>query len=333
MQQKRKSLYDIIRQNKQGGSNVMRKQKNKKCSAHERDGKKLFWMALPFVVFIFVFSYLPLWGWSFAFVNYRPGKSIFECEWVGLKNFTTLFLQPVMRNRLIEVIRNTLGMQLINYLLMPLPMFFAVFLNELNSKKFRKFVQTVTTLPNFISWVIIYSLAYGMLAVDTGFVNNVLKNLGVIDHGISFLTSSDHVWLKMALLHLWKSLGWNAIVYLAAIAGLDHEILEAAEVDGAGRMSRIWHIILPQLIPTFFVLLVMSIGNFLNTGMEQQQLFSNAMTKPYIETLDLYVYNMGIGSGLISYSTAVGMMKSVISIILFAGANWFSKLVRGTSAF
>lgn len=307
--------------------------KNGYKSVYERDGRKLFWMALPFVIFVFVFSYLPLWGWSFAFVNYKPGRNLLDCDWVGLRNFTTLFMQPVMRNRLMEVIRNTLGMQLINYLLMPVPMFFAIFLNELRSVKFRKFVQTVTTLPNFISWVIVYSLVYGMLAVDTGFVNNILKELGIIETGISFLTDSNHVWLKMALLQLWKSLGWNAIVYMAAIAGIDHEILEAAEVDGAGRMRRIWHIILPQLIPTFFVLLIMSIGNFLNTGMEQHQLFSNAMTKPYIESLDLYVYNMGIGSGLISYSTAVGMMKSVISLVLFAGANWLSKIVRGTSAF
>ena len=122
-------------------------------------------------------------------------------------------------------------------------------------------------------------------------------------------------------------------MYLAAIAGIDHEVLEAAEVDGAGRMRRIWHIILPQLIPTFFVLLIMSIGNFLNTGMEQFKVFSNAMNKPYIETLDLYVYNLGIGSGLISYSTAVGIMKSVVAVILFSGANLLSKKVRGESMF
>ena len=312
---------------------VKQKDNSKLRSQLDRDGWKLFWMTLPFVVFIFIFHYLPLWGWSFAFVNYKPGRSLLKSDWVGLQNFTTLFLQPVMRTRLLEVIRNTLGLQLINYLLMPLPMLFAVFLNELGSPKFRKFVQTVTTLPNFISWVIVYSLAYGMLAVDTGFINNVLKNLGLIEKGIPFLTSSSNVWLKMALLQLWKSLGWNAIIYLAAISGIDHEIMEAAQVDGAGRMKKIWHIVIPQLIPTFFVLLIMSIGNFLNTGMEQQQLFSNAMNKPYIETLDLYVYNMGIGSGLISYSTAVGMMKSVVSLILFAGANALSKVVRGTSAF
>lgn len=120
---------------------------------------------------------------------------------------------------------------------------------------------------------------------------------------------------------------------MAAIAGIDHEVLEAAEVDGAGRMRRIWHIVLPQLIPTFFVLLIMSIGNFLNSGMEQYKVFANAMNKPYIETLDLYVYNLGIGSGLISYSTAVGIMKSVVAVILFASANLLSKKVRGESMF
>ena len=299
----------------------------------ERDGKKLFWMALPFMVFIFVFSYMPLWGWSFAFFQYKPGRSLFDCNFVGLTNFTKLFLQPVMRNRLFEVLRNTLGIQLISYILMPLPMFFAVFLNEMRSQRFRKLVQTITTLPNFISWIIIYSLAYAMFAVDTGFINNLLRAMGVIEKPIAFLNSDDNVWLTMNLYGLWKSLGWNAIVYLAAIAGIDHEVLEAAEVDGAGRMRRIWHIVLPQLIPTFFVLLIMSIGNFLNSGMEQYKVFANAMNKPYIETLDLYVYNLGIGSGLISYSTAVGIMKSVVAVILFASANFLSKKVRGESMF
>ena len=299
----------------------------------DRDGWKLFWMAMPFVAFIFVFHYMPLWGWSFAFFQYKPGKALLDCNFVGWSNFTKLFLQPVMRNRLFEVLRNTLGIHLIGYLFMPLPMFFAVFLNEMRSQRYRKMVQTITTLPNFISWIIIYSLAYGMFAVDTGFINNALEAMGLIEKPIAFLNSDDNVWLTMNLYSIWKNLGWNAIVYLAAIAGIDHEVLEAAEVDGAGRMRRIWHIVLPQLIPTFFVLLIMSIGNFLNTGMEQFKVFSNAMNKPYIETLDLYVYNLGIGSGLISYSTAVGIMKSVVAVILFSGANLLSKKVRGESMF
>ena len=299
----------------------------------DRDGWKLFWMVMPFVAFIFVFHYLPLWGWSFAFFQYKPGKALLDCNFVGWSNFTKLFLQPVMRNRLFEVLRNTLGIHIIGYLFMPLPMFFAVFLNEMRSQRYRKMVQTITTLPNFISWIIIYSLAYGMFAVDTGFINNALEAMGLIDKPIAFLNSDDNVWLTMNLYSIWKNLGWNAIVYLAAIAGIDHEVLEAAEVDGAGRMRRIWHIVLPQMIPTFFVLLIMSIGNFLNTGMEQFKVFSNAMNKPYIETLDLYVYNLGIGSGLISYSTAVGIMKSVVAVILFSGANLLSKKVRGESMF
>ena len=312
---------------------ISRKGFSRPRSMQDRDGCKLFWMAMPFIVFIFVFHYMPLWGWSFAFFQYKPGKALMDCKFVGWQNFTKLFLQPVMRNRLFEVLRNTLGIHMIGYLFMPLPMFFAVFLNEMRSRSYRKIVQTITTLPNFISWIIIYSLAYGMFAVDTGFINNMLKAMGIIEKPIAFLNSDDHVWLTMNLYSIWKSLGWSAIVYLAAIAGIDHEVLEAAEVDGAGRMRRIWHIILPQLIPTFFVLLIMSIGNFLNTGMEQFKVFSNAMNKPYIETLDLYVYNLGIGSGLISYSTAVGIMKSVVAVILFSGANLLSKKVRGESMF
>lgn len=313
--------------------NIGKARQKQRRTMQARDGRKLFWLAMPFIAFIFVFHYMPLWGWSFAFFQYKPGRSLLDCNYVGLTNFTKLFLQPVMRNRLFEVLRNTLGIQLISYLLMPLPMFFAVFLNEMRSKRFRKLVQTITTLPNFISWIIIYSLAYAMFSVDTGFVNNLLLSLGWIEKPIAFLNASDHVWLTMNLYDLWKSLGWSAIVYLAAIAGIDHEVLEAAEVDGAGRMRRIWHIVLPQLIPTFFVLLIMSIGNFLNSGMEQYKVFSNAMNKPYIETLDLYVYNLGIGSGLISYSTAVGIMKSIVALILFAGANFLSKKVRGESMF
>ena len=312
---------------------VKGKLKSKQPSLYERDGKKLFWMAIPFVIFVFIFHYMPLWGWSFAFLNYKPGRALANCDFVGLTNFSKLFLQPVMRNRLFEVLRNTFGMQLLHYLTMPLPMLFAIFLHEMPSKRCRKMIQTITTLPNFISWVIIYALAYGMFAVDTGFINNMLKSLGLIETGIPFLTSSDNVWLKMTFYSLWKSLGWSAIVYLAAIAGIDHEVMEAAEVDGAGRMRRIWHITIPELIPTFFVLLIMSIGNFLNAGMEQQKMFSNAMTKPYIETLDLYVYNMGIGSGLISYTTAVGIMKSFVAVVLFSGANLLSKKVRGYSMF
>jgi putative aldouronate transport system permease protein len=302
-------------------------------SSMHREGGRLLLLLLPCLLIVFVFSYLPLWGWAYAFFQYKPGRPLSECEFVGLKNFTYLFSNPVMRQRLFEVLRNTFAIHGIGYLFSPLSAIFAIFLNEMHSSKIRRVVQTVSTLPYFISWVIMYSLAFAMFAVDGGFVNNVLLSLGVIDAPIDFLASKEHVWIVQCLYQLWKNLGWNAIIYLAAIVGIDPELYEAAMVEGAGRMRRIWHITVPHLIPTYFVLLIISIGNFLNTGMEQYLVFSNAMNKPYIEVLDLYVYNMGIGSGLISYATAVGIMKSIVALVLLTFANKLSKKVRGESVF
>lgn len=299
----------------------------------KREGGKLLLMMLPCLLIIFIFSYLPLWGWAYAFFQYKPGKSLTECEFVGLQNFTYLFSNPVMRQRLFEVLRNTFAIHGIGYLFSPLSAIFAIFLNEMHFAKVRRAVQTITTLPYFISWVIMYSLAFAMFAVDGGFVNNVLLSLGITNAPIDFLASKNNVWLTQCLYQLWKNLGWNAIIYLATIVGIDPELYEAAMVEGAGRMQRIWHITVPHLIPTYFVLLIISIGNFLNTGMEQYMVFSNAMNKPYIEVLDLYVYNMGIGSGLISYATAVGIMKSAVALVLLTFANKLSKKVRGESVF
>lgn len=291
---------------------------------------KLFLYVLPCLIFIFIFKYLPLWGWSYAFFQYKPGRDLFKCAFVGLQNFTALFGNAVMRNNLLRVLRNTFGIQILNYLLMPVPMLFAIFLSEIKSTKFQKAVQTLTTLPHFISWVIMFSLATSLFG-NSGVVNAVLKNFGA--EGINILTTDQHVWLIQSLLALWKSLGWSAIIYFAAITGLDQEVYEAAMVDGASRWQKIRYITIPLLIPTFFVLLTMGIGNFLNSGIDQFLAFGNAMNKEYIEVLDLYVYNLGIGNGQISFSVAVGMMKSVVAVVLFALANFASKKIRGTSVF
>lgn len=291
---------------------------------------KLFLYVLPCLIFIFIFKYLPLWGWSYAFFQYKPGRSLFDCAFVGLQNFTALFGNPIMRDNLLRVLRNTFGIQLLNYLLMPVPMLFAIVLSEIKSTKFQKAVQTLTTLPHFISWVIMFSLATSLFG-NSGVVNSVLARFG--DEGINILTTNSHVWLIQALLGLWKSLGWSAIIYFAAITGLDQEVYEAAMVDGASRWQKIRYITIPLLIPTFFVLLIMGIGNFLNSGIDQFLAFGNAMNKEYIEVLDLYVYNLGIGNGQISFSVAVGMMKSLVAVVLFACANFASKKIRGTSVF
>ncbi len=292
---------------------------------------KPFFFVLPGILFVILFRYVPLWGWVYAFFQYKPGRALADCQFVGFKNFTDLFGNAVMVRNIVRVMRNTFGMQAIQYLMSPLPMLFAVFLSEVRSKKFQKTVQTVTTVPHFVSWVIIYSLATAVFSTN-GLINNILISVGAEPIG-NILHSKDNVWITMQLLETWKGLGWSSIVYFSAIAGLDQELYEAASIDGAGKMQRIWYITLPQMIPTYFVLLVMNIGKFLNTGVDQYINFGNALNKEYIETLDLYVYNIGIGNGLISYSVAVGVLKSLVAVVLFASANYASKKIRGTSVF
>lgn len=226
--------------------------------------------------------------------------------------------------------KNTFAMSGISLLTSWLPMIFAVFLSELRCVPFRKFVQTVTTIPNFISWVLVYSVAY-CLFNSTGMMNTLLQTLGITTEPILFLQSSEHVWLTMWLWLTWKNLGWSAIMYIAAISGIDDEMYQAAKVDGASRMQMIWYITIPSLLPTYFVLLMLSIANFLNNGMEQYYVFQNAFNKEHIQVLDLYVYNTAMGSGSYSVSVAISMLKSVVSLILLFFANSMSKLIRGES--
>ncbi len=279
---------------------------------------------------VILFRYVPIWGWSFAFVRYKVGRPLAKCAFVGFENFADLFGNIIMRKNIRRVLLNTFGIHFLGYLFTPLPMLFAVFLSEVRSKRFQKLVQTVTTLPHFISWVILFSLTLSLVGTN-GLINTLLRNAGL--EPINILNTDKHVWLTQVLLQQWKGLGWSSIVYFAAIAGLDQQLYEAAMVDGAGKMQRIWHITLPQLIPTYFVLLMIRIGNFLNTGVDQYLTFGNALNKQFIEVLDLYVYNLGIGSGQISYGVAAGILKSLVAVVLFSAANILSKKVRGTSVF
>jgi putative aldouronate transport system permease protein len=214
---------------------------------------------------------------------------------------------------------NTLAISGLGLLLNCFAPIFAILLNEIHSRPYRKTVQVLTTLPNFISWVLVYAVAFAMFNVNNGFVNQFLQSLGWIDKPVNVLASNKNVWLTMTLWSAWKSLGWSSILYLAAIAGLDQELFEAAKVDGANRFQQILHITLPGISPTFLVLLVMSIANLMN--------------KSSIEVLDLYVYNISIGGGNFSFGTAVSMLKSLISLTLLLIANGTAKLIRGSSIF
>lgn len=300
----------------------------KRIPVYKQKGFHLFLMISPFLVLTFLLSYLPLYGWIYAFFNYRPGIPLSRELFVGFKHFSMMFADKYAVADILRVLQNTFSMSLLNILALPLPMFFAIFLNELKFKPFAKTVQTFTTIPNFISWILVYSVAYGMFSVGDGFVNRFLIQTGMISTEINFLASSNNVWLSMLLYNIWKTLGWSAIMYFAAMSGIDQELYEAARVDGAGRWGNIIHITIPCLMPTFFVLLILSIANFVNNGMEQYYVFQNSMNKNFIEVLDLYVYNQGIASKNTSFSIAIGMLKSLVSIVLLFAANTLSRLSR-----
>lgn len=287
-----------------------------------KEQKTLYAMSLPFIVVVFIFNYLPVWGWLMAFQNYRPGKGIFEQQWVGLDHFVALFTDE----KFYLVLRNTLAMSLMGLVVgFTVPIAFAVLLNELRGSAFRRTVQTVSYLPHFVSWVVVAGIVSKMLSVDGGAVNQLLMALGIIDQPIQFMARGSWFWYIVTGSDLWKEMGWNAIIYLAAIAGIDQEQFDATKVDGASRLQQIWHITLPSIAPTIAILLIMSIGHLISIGFEKQFLLGNPLVVDYSEVLDLYALNFGLGMGRFSFGTAIGMFNSIVSIILLLAANGLFK--------
>ena len=296
----------------------------------EMDRKyQLFLMLLPFLALVFAFSYLPLYSWRYAFFDYKAGGTLSAENFVGLKWFKILVQNSAYVNRLLTVLKNTLAMSTLGIATSWVPMFFAIFLMEARSARFKRFVQTFTTIPNFISWVLVYAIAFAIFYSD-GFINTILSNITGNAYDTNYLQNSDHMWIKMLLWGMWKGVGWSAIIYISGIAGIDQQLYEAATVDGAGRFQKMFYITLPGLLPTFVVMLVMSIAGILSNGMDQYLVFTNANNKDIIEVLDLYVYNIGIDQGSIPLSTVVGMAKSIISVVLLFIANTASKWIRGS---
>ncbi|WP_277471526.1 MULTISPECIES: ABC transporter permease subunit [unclassified Paenibacillus] len=280
------------------------------------------------MILLAVFAYYPLYGWVYAFFDYMPPIPLSKSPFVGFRWFHYLVENQVKIDQLLQVVKNTFGISGLSILFSWLPMIFAIFLTEIKAVRFRKFIQTVTTLPNFISWVLVYSLAFTMFSSE-GIVNGFLHQLGLADSPILFLQSSEHVWITQWVWITWKTLGWSAILYIAAIMGIDESLYEAAYVDGATRMQVIRHVVLPSMLPTYFVLLMLQIASFLNNGLEQYFVFQNAFNKESIQVLDLYVYNLAMGGGSYSVSVAISMLKSLISVVLLFSVNGLSKLLRG----
>jgi multiple sugar transport system permease protein/putative aldouronate transport system permease protein len=296
----------------------------------KRHGYLLFLMILPLLALVFLFSYFPLQGLIYAFFDYRPPFKLFDTEFVGIKWFVTLFSNDSKRKQIMGVLTNTFAMSGLGILFSWLPMAFAILMNMLNNRPFKRVVQTLTTLPHFISWVLVYSMAFFIFS-SSGFINTLAIRLGIYNEAILYLQMKDNIWMNMWLWGTWKGLGWSAIMYIAAITGIDQELYEAAYVDGAGRFRVILHVTIPGLLPTYFVLLLLNIASFLNNGFEQYYVFQNAFNLSRIEVLDLFVYNLGIGQGSYSLATAISMMKSIISLTLLFTVNKLSKVLRGES--
>ena len=304
------------------------KEKKMMMSPRKKRGIKYLLITIPYLIFIFAFCYAPLFGWGYAFVEYRAGFPIWKSEFVGLKYFTRLFTDK----ETFRILRNTLVMSFLGILTSPLPVFSAILINEVRNTKIKKVVQTVTTLPNFISWVIIYGLAFSFFS-NSGLINQILGSLGLPTSEFGLIGDVRYTWTFMLLLGIWKGLGWNSIIYLAAITGLDPELYDAAKVDGANKLQLIRHITIPGIIPTYLVLLLLEVSNILSNGFEKYYMFWNSLVADKIEVLDYYIYKVGFTNGRYSYGIAIGMMKSLIAIALLFMVNFISKKLRGNSIF
>lgn len=294
-----------------------------------KDGLKYFLIAIPFIIFMFMFAYVPIFGWFISFTDYRIGSKLSALNWKGFSAFVTMWS---MRDDVLRVLVNSVVISGVGLLLSPLAMIFAILLNEIRGRKTKRFIQTATTFPNFISWIVVFGFAYSLFS-NNGMVNTVLGQLGLPQSSTGILGDPENVWTFQVCLGLWKTLGWNAIIYLATITGIDPQLYEAAKIDGANKFSCIRYITLPGLFPTFFVLLILAISNILNNGFDQYFVFYNPLVANKIEVFDYYTYKLAFLMNQMPVSVAVSMLKSIVSIILVFGANRASKAVRGESIF
>lgn len=275
------------------------------------------------MLYLLIFKYIPMIYIQIAFKKYSIVQSLWEMPIAANKGFQ-YFIQAFSDADFLKALRNTVVLNLIDLLVgFPIPIIFAIILNELIFKKFKKFVQTVAYMPHFLSWVIIYGLALQLFAPSTGLINNILNSLGI--ESVPFLNDAA-CWVSTYVgLGVWQSFGWNSIIYLAAIAGISSELYEAASVDGAGRWAKIWHITLPGLKPTIILLLIMAIGNIVGSNFDRPYALQNNLVMEWANVLSTYVYRRGIKGLQFSLTTAVGFFQSIVGVFFLLGANWFSR--------
>ncbi|MEK4293243.1 ABC transporter permease [Paenibacillus sp. FSL R5-0914] len=287
-----------------------------------KNQKQLIWMSVPLLLYIVLFAYVPVWGWTMAFQDYKPAKAFGEQTWVGLKHFKFLFTDDTF----LRVLRNTLAMGLINFFLgFITAITLALLLNEIKNVFWKRTVQTISYLPHFLSWIIVTGIVGVSLSVNDGIINIVLMKLYLIDSPILWLSEGKYFWGIVGASTVWKEVGWSTIIYLAAMASIDPALYEAAEIDGANRYKKMFNVTLPGIKPTIVILMIMSIGHVLDVGFEVPYLLGNGLTVDWSDTIDIFVLKYGIGQGNYSLATAGGIFKTVVSVTLLLLANWTSK--------
>jgi putative aldouronate transport system permease protein len=292
--------------------------------------KILLLMLLPWVIWILMFAYAPLWGWYLAFVRYKPGLPVSRALWVGFDNFYRFLFQSLDFGK---VMRNTLVVNIVSLALsMPLEISLAILLYELRFRTFKKVIQTISYLPYFISWVIVGGIFFQFFSLH-GVINNLLVSLGIFSEPVMFLGLPHAAWPILIFTRIWKNLGWSTIVYLGAMGSIDPSLYEAAYVDGAGRWKRIVHITLPCLAPTVSVLLILAAGSLINGSFDQVFVFQNPANLDFADTIDTMVYRQGLQQSNFSYATAVGMFNNFCSLILLFIVNKVVKHINGRSLF
>ncbi|MGM7719869.1 ABC transporter permease [Metabacillus sp. Hm71] len=280
----------------------------------------LYLFLLPGLLYFVIYKYFPMWGVLMAFQNYQPHLGIWNSEWVGLKHFERLFSET----QFWMLMKNTLYIAFLDLVIFfPITIILALLLNEIRKEMFKRFVQTMVYVPHFLSWVVVVGISYILLSTEGGVINELIASLG--GDKVQFLTDVDWFRPLIIIQMVWKDAGWGTIIFLAALAGVNSQLYEAARIDGANRWRLLWHITLPSIRSVIIILLILRLGNFLDLGFEQIFLMLNAMNREVGEVFDTYVYTVGIRQGLFSYSAAVGLFKSVVGLILVIGANQLAK--------
>lgn len=291
----------------------------------------LYLLLVPALVFVLIFHIIPMYGITLAFKDYdmfltdSPFRSILESPWVGLKYFRKLFARP----EFIDAVRNTLIISVAKIVFVfPLPIIFAILLNEVKSSKFQEVLQTVVYLPHFLSWAVVAGIFVSLLG-STGLVNSFLVSAGF--DKIDFLMSNHLFRPVLIFSDAWKEVGWSSIIYFAAIAGLDQECFEAARVDGANRMQQIWYVTIPGLMPTIVLMLILRVGSIMNAGFGQVLAMYNPTVYETGDIIETYIYRIGLGKMDFSTGTAVGLFNSIIALILVVSSNAVAKKMSGKS--